>query len=122
MIRRLAYSFGLILLLALLGATWLFSSQAGLMWLVSQVDQYGSISFSTEKIEGSLKGPIRIHDMKLVTPAGLVEAGRLEVRWNLAKLLTGELSIENISFTNATYKQKSLVSAESVKTEQSNME
>ena len=113
MIKLFFYSLVFMLLSALLGATWLVSSQTGLVWLLSQVDQHGSIMLSTNKIEGSLSDPITIHDMKLVTPAGVFEAGRVDVRWRLSKLLSGELLIENIGFNNAIFKQSSLPSAES---------
>jgi translocation and assembly module TamB len=88
----------LVAVLALAGAlAWLLATPSGLQFALSQARPWLPEYVRIESVEGRLIGPLRIDGAAIRLDAATVEVERMELDWNPAALLAGEVHVREVA-------------------------
>ncbi|MCP1728255.1 translocation and assembly module TamB [Natronospira proteinivora] len=89
---------GLLVILAL-GLFWLFYTESGLRWAVSQAQGQVPGELSVGNVSGQLAGPLELEGLRFRDGEGLdVQADTLQLEWRLGLLLMGILQLDDVVF------------------------
>jgi translocation and assembly module TamB len=100
-IRWLLAGFAAILLVAILAAAWLVTTEAGLRRAVTFVESIGAMTIRVEGASGRLMGPLRIAALDIKHPRASIRVTGFEADYEPLEILAGRISAEGARIAQA---------------------
>ena len=85
-----------LLLLSILGFSWLFTTNSGLQWAWQQVQTSLTAELEIKALEGKLAGPVTLHDIHFQQQGRRITVKQLVVDWHPAMLFGGVIDVNKI--------------------------
>lgn len=89
-----------IVLIAILGVSWLVATQSGARWLLAQASPYFPDALSVEDVSGTLLRGLEFQNVDWQDPKAAVSVAELKARLELIPLLKRELRINTLSISD----------------------
>ena len=93
--------FAALLLVVLLAATWLVTTEAGLRRAVTLVESVGSVTIRVEGASGRLIGPLVVDAVEIEHPRASIRIAGLEADYEPLEILAGRISAEGAKIREA---------------------
>ena len=94
--RALSILFATLLLIPLIGVTWLVMTESGLHWAARQVEPYLPGQLRMQKLEGNLMGAIKVSGLQYEQDGMRTEADELILEWLPITLFAAKVDISRL--------------------------
>ncbi len=91
-----------VLLLTVVAATWLVTTEAGLQRVVAVAESLDAVKVRVEGAEGRLVGPLRIASIEIDHPRAKIRIAGFETDYEPLELLAGRISADGLRVSDAT--------------------
>src|SRR5688572_26987750 len=101
-VRWTLAGFGALLVVGLLAATWLVTTEAGLRRAVTLVESVGRVSIRVEGASGRLIGPLVVDAVAIEHPRASIRITGLQADYEPFEILAGRISADGAKIRDAT--------------------
>jgi translocation and assembly module TamB len=88
----------LIVLIFVVGCTWILGTPAGARWAVARLSSMTTLSIETEKVEGRLWDGLSLKEVAVRWRSGSFRAEKIYLRWRPLDLVYGDISVGRLMF------------------------